>query len=150
MAHYMIKSTIAELKALCVEYYDSEQFAWLPAWEEKGADMFVAHFAEGQANISGPIVIGNPNEPWFEVTGSAEVIARLDAIDEPLKTMREHMGTNGPMRAAYRSKGRSVIRNGNGVAVGPMPRFAICGKPPAQSYLDGADLEDLQELPDLE
>lgn len=151
MTHYMIRTTLSAIQALCVELYNSETFSWEPIpLQQVGPDWYVGQLAEGQINIAKHGSVGGVST-WWEVTSDKpEAIERLGSINGPLVTMRDKMRSSQQFRQSHRAKGSTLIRNSNGLPVGVMPKFSICGRPPLQSYLDGADIDEIDELTDLE
>lgn len=147
--HYSIQTTLAELEAACVEYYDEDTFTWKKSWQVIGGDKYIGQYASGQAVIAGPLIIGNPNKAWFEIQCTDPAILDDIAPNEQ-STLKAKVRTDALIRAAYRVSGRGLIRNGAGNPVGPMPAFVIAGTDPKGSYLDGEDVEDADELLDLE
>lgn len=150
--HYLIQTTLEDLKAVAVEvsYYDYEAFEWKTAkqWNQSG-NIITARFPSGQAVIHGPISVGNPNKPWFEIQCEIdEVLADIGA--NVTASMRSRMRTDALMRAAYRASGCGLIRNSTGKPVGPMPAHVICGTHPAASFLGDLDVDDADELLDME
>ena len=120
-------------------------------WKPKGGTKYIGHYTQGQANISGPIQVGNPNKPWWEVIASNQ--ATIDALSELASEsmeMHEAVTSRGPMRAAYKAQSRRRIRNAGGKPVGVLCDFTIYGIDPVSSSLGGRDPEDMPELLDLE
>lgn len=153
MAHYSIQITLAELEDRCKDVFDG--VSWTKAWQVVSGDQFIGQYANGQAVISGPLIIGNPNKPWFEVQCSTpEVLDDIGAnVTELMKT---RLRTDALMRAAYRvevareGSGRSLILNGAGKPIGVRPKFEICGHGGIGSFLIDEALEEAAELLDLE
>ena len=120
-------------------------------WKPQGGPKFIAHYPQGQAFISGPIPVGNPNKPWFEIIASNQAtIDALSALASESMPMHEAVTSRGPMRAAYKSRSRRLIRNSGGKPVGVLCDFTIYGIDPVSSSLGGRDPEDMPELLDLE
>ena len=151
MSHYLMQIDLATLRDATVQYFDPDQAEWKSSWTEKGGTKYVAQYSNGQANISGPITVGNPNLPWFEILGAYQsVIDQLAALANESMEMHEAITSRGPMRAAYKARSRRVIRNEAGNPVGVMCDFTICGRDPTSSSLGGRDPEEMPELLDLE
>ncbi len=145
--HYSIQITLSDLEDKCLEMFDG--VSWVKQWDVIGGGKYVGQYPSGQAVISGPMVIGNPNKPWFEIQCTDDaILAELGANE--VSTMKSHMRTNALLRAFYRVSGRKMIRNSAGNPVGPLPDFVICGTSPKSSYLDDEDPEEAQELLDLD
>ena len=152
--HYLIQTTLAELRDAALEVFDGE--AWVKAWAEHGGEKYVAHYTEGQAVISGPIMATNPNAPWFEIQCSVpELVTRLAEIGE-INFMRDELRKPGHLRGAYKASiasegnSRSLIRNSLGNVIGVTPNFMICGTNPAGSFMAGEDSEEAEEILGLE
>lgn len=149
--HYLLQITLAELEAATKQVLNPETFNWEQAWAHQGGLKYIGQYTEGQALISGPIAVGNPNKPWFEVIASKpEVIDALSALASESMPMHEAVTSRGPMRAAYKATSRRRIRNAGGKPVGVLCDFTIYGIDPVSSSLGGRDPEDMTELLDLE
>lgn len=150
--HYLIQATLAELRDSCKDVFDGVQ--WVKAWAVHGGDKYVAHYTQGQAVISGPLMAVNPNAPWFEIQCVDPTI--LDALGFPYGLMRDELRKPGHLRGAYKASiassgnSRSHVRNEAGAVIGVTPNFTICGTHPAGSFLTGEDPEDAEEIAGLE
>lgn len=147
--HYLMQIDLATLRDATLPHFDGIE--WGDAWEEKGGTKYIGHYSAGQANISGPYPVGNPNAPWFEVIGSKPaVIDQLAALASESMEMHEGVTSRGPLRAMYKAQGRRVIRNAGGKPVGVMCDFTIGGRDATNSSLGGRDPEEMPELLDME
>ncbi len=147
--HHLIQITLAELKDACKDMFNG--VSWERDWTPKGGTLYVGQYSAGQAVISGPIPVGNPNKPWFQVQAAhPDVITALSAIASESMEMHEAITSRGPMRAAHKARGARVLRNQAGKAVGVMCDIEICGSGAAQSSLGGRDPEEMPELEGLD
>ena len=154
--HYLAQVSLETLQANVVMAYNPDTFAFdIPQWFPQGGDKYIAQYIGGQAVISGPLVVGNPQKTWFEVqVTNPLVMMQLGATVHGL--MRDVMADSAQIRALYRASvlvsenSRRLIRNGSGNPIGATPDFVICGTSPEAGFLAGADPEELPELNDLE
>lgn len=149
MKIYSIQTTLTNLENSCRDRFNEETQLTEKDWHDQGGGLYIGVYPSGTAMISGPLIIGNPTKPWFEVQASDEAVL-LEITNDEIGLMRDKMRSNGILRAAYRLEGRQLIRNGSGNPIGVMPRHVICGTNPAASYLDDEDIDIAQELLDLE
>lgn len=154
--HYLAQIDLATLQANARQFYDETDFTWKPIpLADHGGDKYIGHYTNGQAVISGPLVVGNPNKTWFEIQADdAAVLDDIGAVEYGL--MRDVLAGSAQMRALYKASilvaenSRRAVRNAAGNPIGATPDFVICGTNPEGSFLAGADPEDLPELSDLE
>ena len=156
MSHYLMQIDLDTLRNATVQYFDPEQAEWKSSWTEKGGTKYVAQYSNGQANISGPVMVAG--QQWFEILGAYQsVIDQISALANESMEMHEAITSRGPIQGAYRllsapglDNPRRLIRKQNGKPVGVMCDFTICGRDPKSSSLGGRDPEDMPELPGLE
>ena len=152
--HYLAQVSLETLQANVVHAFNPETGNFdIPAWFPQGGDKYIANYIGGQANISGPLLVGNPQKPWVEVQCvDPSIMDQLGATEYGL--MRDVLASDPAMRALYKAnlivQGRKLVRNQAGNPVGVTPDFVICGTSPEAGFLAGADPEDLPELLDLE
>ena len=153
--HYLAQVSLATLTASVIEVYNPETFAWEKQITDHGGERYVAHFSSGQANISGPLMTGNPNLPWMEIQCTdIAVMDELGASEWAL--MRDELRKPGHLRGSYKvsianpANDRKVIRNQAGAAIGVTPNFSICGTNLTASFLAGDDPDESQEITGLE
>lgn len=151
--HYLIQATLAELKDATMDIFDGVY--WVKDWTDHGGETYVAHYKQGQAVISGPL-IGNPALPWFEIQCEGDTaVPILDALGFPYGLMKDELRKPG-LRGAYKASianprnSRSLIRNSGGQAVGVTAGFSICGTNLAASFLAGEEAEEAEEITGLE
>ena len=150
MTHYMLRTTLSAIEALCVEAFNHATGNWEPQLQQVAEGWYIGMLVEGQINIAKHGEVGGVST-WWEVTADKpEAITRLAELNGPLVTMREQMLGSKSLRQSHRAKGSGLIRNSAGIPVGVLPKLSICGRPPIQSYLDGADVDELPEFGDLE
>lgn len=144
MAHRIVQATAVQLG-------QGETFEGTPLWSDRGGSLAVMHYPGiGSAYIWGPMRIGNPNKPFFEVqcenaAVEAEVLSRADSV----QNMNAAARSNGLIRAFIATTNRPRIKNTNGDIVGYMPAHVICGTSPIDSFLDGEDVDEAPLMPDL-
>lgn len=142
--------SLSALRDATRTYFDPSTSTWQQAWKEHAGDKYVAHYPTGQACIWGPMVIGNPNEPFFEI--QAENQATYDLIAGLSNSMANLKGvarTNGLIRAFMRTSGRELIRNSQGKVVGYLPAFGL-GQDLRSAFFGDEDTENAQEILGLE
>jgi hypothetical protein len=150
--HYLVQATLAELQAAAVDVFDGVD--WVKAWQDHGGDKYIGHYTQGQLVLSGPLISGNPTEPWFEVQCANDAV--LDDLGFPYGLMRDEVRKPGHLRGAYQASiaspvnDRRLIRNGANQVVGVTPNFVICGTHPAASFLAGEDVDTAEEITGLE
>lgn len=152
--HYLIQATLAELRDATKDVFDG--VAWVKAWKDHGGEKYVAHYTDGQACISGPL-IGNPALPWFEIQCEGDTATTiLGALGFPYDLMINELHKPGHLRGAYKASiasprnSRSLIRNQGGAVIGVTANFSICGTSLAASFLAGEDPEEAEEITGLE
>lgn len=147
---YLVQMSEAELEAACRLVEDPGGGPSFRDWQSPAPGLHIGHNGTGQFNCSGPLPIGNPNKPWFEVTpeaGKDQIIAELGAPESGL--MREMLATHADLRALYRAAQRPLIRDESSRIVGCMPAFTISNIHPRSAFLAGEAAENLPEFVDL-
>lgn len=159
--HFLAQVSLETITENVIQAYSEDTFAFdLPQIVDHGGEKYVAHFSlsgggVGQANISGPLMTGNPNLPWMEVQCSdVRVMDQLGASEYGL--MKLELRKPGHLQGAYRSSianpgnSRKLIRDSQGRVKGCTPNFMICGTTPEASFLAGEDVGEAEEITGLE
>lgn len=141
--------TLEELRDATRQVFDG--INWIQDWQERGGGKYIATFSTGTAMLWGPMEIGNPNEPFFEVQATnQETYDLIAGLSNSMGSMRGVARENGLIQAFVRTSGRELIRNSSGNPVGYLPAHVICGTNPRSAFLGDEDPDTAPEMPGLE